>query len=233
MYRRCTRDILAGPLGLAACWKVRMRRAARASIASRATLRRNLTVAVMCVALIAGCSAPSRTRNVAATASSTVSTSTTAPKATTTTIPRITYRVKRGDSLTTIAEHFHVSISAIVSRNHVADPDRLTEGETLLIPPATPVKLVINPAEGDAGQAFEFKLTGAVPSETITFEIDSAAGKYTGGQHTASADGTVTASYQSTLAGPGGAYNVTAIGNLGTTVRAGFLVAAPATTPHT
>ena len=59
------------------------------------------------------------------------------------------------------------------------------------------------------GSAFQLKLTGAVPSETIKFEIDSAAWKYTGGPHTASADGTVTATYQTALGGPTGNYNVT------------------------
>ena len=73
-----------------------------------------------------------------------------------------------------------------------------------------------------------------MPSETIRFEIDSATGKYTGGPHTASADGAVTATYQTDLAGPTGIYNVTATGNLGTTVRAGFVVvaAAPPFTPE-
>ena len=147
--------------------------------------------------------------------------------------PLIIYRVKRGDSLTKIANHFHVPISAIVSRNHIANPDRLSEGQTLLIPPAPPLKLIITPPEGQPGQAFQLKLTGAVPSETIRFEIDSATGKYTGGPHTASADGAVTATYQTDLAGPTGIYNVTATGNLGTTVRAGFVVVAAATTDNT
>ncbi len=206
-----------------------MKRAAHASIASSArTLKDHLTVAVTCVALVAGCSTSSSTRHVATSVSTT-----TAPTTTTTTIPPITYRVKRGDTLTTIANHFRVSISAIVSRNHVADPDRLTEGQNLLIPPAPPLKLVVTPPEGQPGQAFQLKLTGAVPSEMIKFEIDSAAGKYTGGPHTASADGAVTATYQAALGGPTGIYNVTATGNLGTTVRAGFVVVAAATTDTT
>jgi LysM domain. len=161
--------------------------------------------------------------------SSTVSTSTTTTATTTTTTPLIIYRVKRGDSLTKIANHFRVSISAIVSRNQIANPDRLSEGQTLLIPPAPPLKLIITPPEGQPGQAFQLKLTGAVPSETIRFEIDSATGKYTGGPHTASSDGAVTTTYQTDLAGPTGTYNVTATGNLGTTVRAGFVIVAAAT----
>jgi LysM repeat protein len=167
---------------------------------------------------------PDRTRRVTGTVSSTVSTRTTTTAATTTTAPLIVYRVKPGDSLTKIADHFHVPVSAIVARNHIANPNRLSQGQTLLIPPAPPLKLTITPPKGQAGQAFQLELTGAVPSETIRFEIDSATRKYTGGPHTASADGAVTATYQTDLAGPTGTYNVTATGNLGTTIRARFVV---------
>ena len=215
-----------------------MRRAAHASKASSTgTLRGYLTAAVTCVALASGCSTSASTRHVAAskstTVSTTVSTRARVPTTTTTTPATITYRVKRGDTLTTIAHHFRVSISAIVSGNHVANPDRLSEGQTLRIPPAPPLKLVVTPPKGQAGQAFQLKLTGAVPSETIKFEIDSSTGKYTGGRHTASADGAVTATYQTALSGPTGIYNVTATGNQGTKVRAGFLVVAAATTANT
>jgi LysM repeat protein len=173
-----------------------------------------------------------RTRRVTAT-SSTVSTSSTTTATATTTTPLVIYRVKRGDSLTKISNRFRVSISALVSRNHIANPNRLSEGQVLVIPPAPPLKLIVTPSEGQAGQAFQLKLTGAVPSETIRFEIDSATGKYTGGPHTVSADGAVTATYQTDLAGPTGRYNVTAAGNLGTIVRAGFVVVAASTTGNT
>jgi LysM repeat protein len=192
-----------------------------------------LLLVLIVVVVVAARSPSRRTRRVTATVSSTVSTSTTTTATTTTTTPLIIYRVKRGDSLAKIANHFRVSISAIVSRNQIANPDRLSEGQTLLIPPAPPLKLIITPSEGQPGQAFQLKLTGAVPSETIRFEIDSATGKYTGGPHTASADGAVTTTYQTDLAGPTGIYNVTATGNLGTTVRAGFVVVAAATTGNT
>jgi lipoprotein NlpD len=211
-----------------------MKRATHASIAnSGGTMIGHLTLAATCVALMAACSTSGRTRPVAATVSSTASTSTTAMATTTTTTPLSIYRVKRGDTLTKIANHFRVPISAIVARNHIASPDRLSEGQTLLIPPAPPLKLIVTPPKGQAGQAFQLNLTGAVPSETIKFEIDSAKGKYTGGPHTASADGAVTATYQTALAGPTGIYNVTATGTLGTTVRAGFVVVAAATTDNT
>ncbi len=192
-----------------------------------------LLLVLIVMVFVAARSTSHRTQRVTATVStSTVSTSTTKTATTTTTTPLLTYRVKRGDSLSKIANHFRVSIAAVVSRNHIANPDRLSEGQTLLIPPAQPLKLIVTPPEGQAGQTFQLKLTGAVPSETIRFEIDSVTRKYTGGPHTASADGAVTATYQTDLAGPIGIYNVTATGNLGTTVRVDFIVA-PATTVNT
>jgi LysM repeat protein len=183
-----------------------------------------LLLVLILIVVVAVHSRSGHTRRATATVSSTVSTSTTTTATTTTTTPLIVYRVKPGDSLTKIADHFRVSISAIVARNHIANPDRLSEGQTLLIPPAPPPKLIITPPKGQPGQAFQLKVTGAVPSETIRFEIDSATRKYTGGPHTASQDGTVTATYETDLAGPTGIYNVTATGNLGTTIQARFVV---------
>ncbi len=207
-----------------------MNRAAPVSVASNAgTLIVRLTVAATCVALMAACSTSGGTRPSAATVPSTASTSTTAKATTTTTTPHNTYRVKRGDTLTKIANRFRVSISAIVARNHIASPDQLHEGQTLVIPPAPPRKLIVSPRTGQPGQAFQLTLTGAVPSETIKFEIDSAKGKYTGGPHTASADGAVIAMYQSAFNDPTGVYNVTATGNRGTLVRATFVIAAATT----
>ena len=206
-----------------------MKRAADGWVASRgARVACRLAVVAISVVLVAGCSAGSSARRVGASASTTVSTSTTA-RPTTTTIPLITYRVKRGDSLMTIAERFRVSVSAIARRNHIANPDRVAEGRVLVIPPAPPLTLVVTPVRGAAGQAFQLKLRGAKPSEMIRFEIDSSAGKYTGGPHAASPSGAVTATYQTAFGDATGIHNVTATGNMGTTVRASFrVVAAPA-----
>jgi len=139
----------------------------------------------------------------------------------------VTYRVRRGDSLTTIANRFRVPISVIAKRNHIANPDRVAEGRVLVIPPAPPLKLVVTPSRGEPGQAFQFRLTGVQPTETITFEIDSSAGRYRGGPHDA-ANGTVTATYQTASGDAAGLYRVTANGNLGTTVHSSFRVVAPA-----
>jgi LysM repeat protein len=183
-----------------------------------------LLLVLIVIVVVAVHSTSDRTRRRTAIVSSTVSTRTATTATTPTTTPLIIYRVRPGDTLTKIANHFHVPISAIVTRNHIANPNRLSQGQTLLIPPAPPLKLTITPPKGQPGQAFQLKLTGAVPSETIRFEIDSATRKYTGGAHTASADGTVTATYQTDLAGPTGTYNVIATGNLGTTIQARFVV---------
>jgi LysM repeat protein len=193
-----------------------------------------LAVVATCAALMAACSGSGSTRPLTVTIPSTFRTSTTAKATTTTTtIPRNVYRVKRGDTLSKIANQFRVSISAIVARNHLANADHLSEGQALAIPPAPPRRLVVSPHAGHAGQAFQIVLTGAVPSETIKFEIDSAKGKYTGSPHTASADGAVIATYQVALSDPTGTYTVTATGNRGTRMSATFVVAAAATTTAT
>ncbi len=43
------------------------------------------------------------------------------------------YVVKQGDTLTSIAQAFHTSVSALVSVNHLTNPDRLTVGEALVV----------------------------------------------------------------------------------------------------
>jgi len=189
-----------------------------------------LTVGATCAVLMAACGASGGTRPSTATLPRTVSTTTTAKATTTTTTtPHNIYRVKPGDTLTKIANHFRVSISAIAARNHIANPDQVHEGQTLVIPPAPPRKLIVSPHTGQPGQAFQLALTGAVPSETIKFEIDSPKSKYTGGPHTPSTDGAVRATYQSAFSDPTGVYTVTATGNRGTVVRATFVITSATT----
>jgi LysM repeat protein len=143
---------------------------------------------------------------------------------TSTTVPPISYLVKPGDTLTAIAKQFAVPSASIVTLNQLADPDHLVAGQTLLIPPVPPVQLVVTPADAPSGTSFELKLTGAQPSETVTFEIDSPNAKFTGPPHTASADGVVTTTYQSSGSDTPGDYTVVAKGNQGTTTQAGFRV---------
>ena len=151
--------------------------------------------------------------------------------ATTTTL--VTYQVQRGDTLTSIAKHFGVPAAGIVTTNHLSDPDRLSIGQTLLIPPVPPVQLTVTPTGGPAGQDFRLELTGAKGGETVTFEIDSPAGKYTGPPHAVSGDGSVTATYQTSFTNTPGSYTVIAKGNQGTTAQATFAVqpAGGASTP--
>lgn len=186
---------------------------------------------VTAVALLTACgSSSSHTSHTGAPTSAgpSAKTSTSTPLTTTTTV---TYRVKSGDTLGSIARRFHVAVSAITSVNHITNPDRLPEGQTLRIPPRPPLGLVVTPASGPPGQAFQLRLTGARPSETITFEVDAPKGKFTGPPHTADAGGSVTATYQTSITDPAGTFNVIAHGNAGTTAHVAFAVAA--TTDHT
>jgi LysM repeat protein len=154
---------------------------------------------------------------------STTTTSTTAAPTTTTT-PPMTYVVKRGDTLTSIARIFGLSQQAIIDANQPLNPDRITEGQVLKIPPAPPAAVTITPREAPPGEEFRFSVTGAKAGETVTFEINTpSGGKFTGQPHTASQDGTVSASYDSSGDEPG-TYEVVASGDRGTSLRANYRV---------
>ncbi|HLA19462.1 MAG TPA: LysM peptidoglycan-binding domain-containing protein, partial [Dehalococcoidia bacterium] len=61
-----------------------------------------------------------------------------------------TYTVRSGDTLSEIADHFGVSVSAIVDANGLADPNFIVEGQTLKIPvvvsaPARPASPDVEP----------------------------------------------------------------------------------------
>jgi LysM repeat protein len=210
---------------------VRMSQAANVSttICPRA-LMASATAGIACVTLLASCggSASRPARHVDASAHSELPTAR-ATSTTPTTVPLVRYRVKRGDTLAAIAKRFRVSIDAIVFVNHVADPNRVAQGQDLLIPPPLPLRLVVTPSVGQPGRAFHLNLTGAKPAEMIRFEIDSPTGKYQGPPHTASPDGTVTATYQTSGFDPSGIYEIVATGDEGTTARAIFGVVTPST----
>ncbi len=150
----------------------------------------------------------------------------------TTTEGPITYQVKRGETLAAIAARFGVTVSTIVAANQLATPDRVTEGQVLQIPRRPPVSLTVTPAHAQAGEAFQLALTGAKPSEAVTFEIDQPGGKkYTGAQHVASPEGMVSATYQTQLGDAAGPYEVIATGAQGTSAHARFTVDPATTTP--
>jgi LysM repeat protein len=194
-----------------------------------------LVVVVLCGTLASGCSLSADRRAQALTSRAPArlpAPTTTTHPTTTTTGPPFLYRVRPGDTLSGLTAKFRVGELVIMARNHLTKPDLLRDGQILRIPWAPPLSLTIVPPQGRAGQAFHFTLTGAVPSETITFTIVSPTGRYTGGPHVTS-DGTVTATYQTTVNDPAGIRTVLAVGDMGTNVTAQFVVtAAPSiTTP--
>jgi LysM repeat protein len=61
-----------------------------------------------------------------------------APQATESTTQPVSgevYVVKRGDTLFSIAQHFGVTMKAIQDANNISDPNRLSLGQQLVIPP--------------------------------------------------------------------------------------------------
>ena len=140
----------------------------------------------------------------------------------TTTAPPVTYHVKRGDTLTSIARFFGVSSQTLSAANQLANQDRLTEGQALQIPPAPPSGLAVTPPEGISGNTFRFTVTGAKVGESITFQIVAPSGRaFAGSPHKASNDGVVTATYISSGDDPG-TYSVVATGDHGTSLRAEY-----------
>ncbi|MGO9874696.1 MAG: LysM peptidoglycan-binding domain-containing protein [Acidimicrobiia bacterium] len=188
---------------------------------------RGLVIAVLCVAIASSCSLSADRRAQAQTSRPhshrPTPTTTTRPATTTTTGPPFVYQVKPGDSLNGLAAKFRVAVSVIMARNHLTNPNLLREGQVLHIPSAPPLALTITPPQGRAGQTFHFTVTGAEPSETITFTIVSPTGQYTGGPHT-TLDGTVTATYQTSVGDPAGVRTVLVVGDMGTRLTAHFVV---------
>jgi LysM repeat protein len=148
-----------------------------------------------------------------------------APSTTTTTGGPITFTVKAGDTLTSIARYFGISLNRLSQFNHLSNTDMLTVGQVLQVPPKPPLKLVITPTAAAAGEPFALMLTGAKAMENITFEIDDPkGGKFKGAPHVASDDGTVMANYQPSIDASTGAYVVVATGDMGSSVSASFKV---------
>lgn len=150
-------------------------------------------------------------------ASSTTSTTTRAP---------FTYSVKPGDTLTALALFFGISKADIIAANPNLDPDRLVEGQSLVIPSPRAVKLVVKPRKVVVGGSLRLKLTGVNEFENVTFEFQRPTAPFVGPPHSASERGVVTTTYQLGIADPPGTYTVIARGDQGTLVQATFRVEA-------
>jgi hypothetical protein len=155
--------------------------------------------------------------------------------------------------VSSIAKHLGATVEVLIAVHHIAQANDISQGQVLVIPPppnpppttsspaapagvtttpasvaSGPAALVIMPAHALVGNIFNLKLTGAKPAEAVTFEIDSPDGrKSTGQPHTASAQGTVLASYLTTQQNGPGLYVVIATGTLGTSVKSSFRIDPP------
>jgi LysM repeat protein len=134
------------------------------------------------------------------------------------------YQVQSGDTLTSIARRFGITVAAIVAANTLTDPDTLSLGQTLEIPPPPPVELVVSPTSVTAGVTVQFEFRGAKPGENVTFTLNGPMGTFTGPAHAASADGAVTASYTPAYYATPGDVTVSAVGDQGTTATASFRI---------
>jgi LysM repeat protein len=187
-------------------------------------------VLAMFATLLGACATSDNTASPAEawkSSTSSIVTSTTSTVPTTTTVtfgPSRTYRVRVGDTLTTIARRRHVTPDAIARLNNLANADRIHPGETLKIPAALPVELAVDPPSGPQGAAFQFRLTGATPGDRIRFRVRSPTSVFTGRAHDVTSSGAVTATYQTGSDEKSGRFRVTATGSSGTVAHASFEV---------
>jgi LysM repeat protein len=71
---------------------------------------------------------------------------TTTTIATTTTVTDVAYIIQRGDSLSSIADQFDITIAQLITINNIEDADHIEEGQILIIVPAlTPVSTTVSP----------------------------------------------------------------------------------------
>lgn len=76
------------------------------------------------------------------------------------------YAVRKGDSLWTIADRFGITPSTIVWANNLSNPDILTIGQTLVIPPVNGVLHTVSAGETVEGLAEKY---GAKPEDIVAF----------------------------------------------------------------
>lgn len=133
--------------------------------------------------------------------------------------------MQSGDTLTAIAQRFHLRVDAIITANNLTAADQLTVGQTLLIPPPPATGLTVAPPNGPAGTSFHLTMIGAGAGESVVFQVDAPSGKsFTGPPHSPDDAGAVSAVYQTTPQDPPGTYTVHATGSQGTASQATFVV---------
>ena len=193
----------------------------------------SLLAAGLCATVVVGCHTPSRPTATAAAPTTTVG-------PTTTTTPPITYVIKAGDTLSAMAKRFGITLAALAGANHIANPDTIKQGQILTIPPApppttttappttavpSPPRLAVTPPDGPVGTVFNLNLTGARPTENVTFQIVGPTGtKFTGSPHTIGPSSAVATVYVTTQADQPGKYTIVVTGDQGTTATAAFAV---------
>jgi LysM repeat protein len=151
---------------------------------------------------------------------------------TTTTVAMTTYIVARGDTLTSIGKRFGVTTDAIAAANHLTNLNVLAIGLALRIPPVLPLTLTVTPSQGPAGTEFTLHVTGMRSTDQVTFSIAQPGHHpFTGPQHSAGADGSVSATYDTYPTDPAGSYVVLARSSNGRGAFASFRVMA--STPTT
>jgi len=175
---------------------------------------------VTAAAVLAACGGSTQSSAVRASRRKPVPTSST----TTTTRPPFSYQVRSGDTLTSLAGFFGVSLDALAFANHLTVTSTVDVGQTLTIPSRAAVQLSITPTDGPAGTPFTLSLTGAQPGELIFFRVTGPDDNFTGLPHGAAPDGSVSTTYTSDQYATPGHYTVTVIGNRGTTVKATFVI---------
>ena len=106
-------------------------------------IRRGLGSAVAAIVLIAACGGDN-TSTTPTTPLPTVPPDAGDISETTTTVPSV-YIVKAGESLTTIAKMFGITVKDLVAFNELADPNHIEEGQRLKIPPPTTTTTTIQP----------------------------------------------------------------------------------------
>jgi LysM repeat protein len=95
--------------------------------------RRRVVATLALVVSLAGCGSDNATSRPPTTPLPTVPDDAGDISDTTTTVPSV-YIVKAGESLTTIANKFGITVAALVAFNELADPNHIEEGQRLKIP---------------------------------------------------------------------------------------------------